>query len=80
MLWSLYCKQVESIVKGVCFGVVLALCILMLGYLVRKHPERAKKILLSFIRTNEDHALIGLHHYLFSCFAFFGRYRDSIGA
>jgi len=33
-------------------GAVLALCVIMLLVLIRKHPSRAKKIFLSFMRKS----------------------------
>ena len=41
----------EKLVLAVSLGTVLALCVVILLYLVRKHPERAKKIFVSFVRT-----------------------------
>ena len=40
----------EKLVLAVSLGIVLGLCVGILLYLVRKHPERAKKIIGSFVR------------------------------
>ena len=40
----------EKLVLAVSLGIVLGLCVGILLYLVRKHPERAKKIIRSFVR------------------------------
>ena len=41
----------EQVIMGVSAGVVCALCVAILIYLVRKDPARAQKILFSFVRT-----------------------------
>ena len=41
----------KQVIKGVCAGVVLALCVALLIYLVGNNPMRARKILMSFIHT-----------------------------
>ena len=52
-MYILECCSVgcEQVIMGVSVGVVCALCIAILIYLVRKDPARAKKILFSFIRA-----------------------------
>ena len=40
-----------TLAMGACIGVVLAVCTGLLVNLVRTNPNKAKKILLSFIRT-----------------------------
>jgi hypothetical protein len=42
---------------GLGIGAVLALCVIMLLVLIRKHPSRAKKIFLSFMRGEVKLAL-----------------------
>ena len=39
-----------TLIYGISIGAVLALCVGLLLYLVRKNPKRAKKIFLSFLR------------------------------
>ena len=51
-----FCTQV---IQGVCIGVVLALCMVILIYIVHGNLEQARKILLSFIRTSTSGFRIG---------------------
>jgi hypothetical protein len=40
-----------QVILGVSVGIVLALCVGLLLYLVRTHPKRLKKIAISFLRA-----------------------------
>ena len=48
----IFCSKNGSltVLFGAGVGVVLALCVIILLVLIRKHPSRAKKIFLSFMR------------------------------
>lgn len=46
-----------QIILGACMGVVLASCLVLLGYLGRRNPAKIKKIFLSFMRTEVKLAL-----------------------
>ena len=41
-----------QVVMGVCIGAVLAICVGILAFLVRRNPKKAKTIALSFMRTH----------------------------
>ena len=41
----------KALIMGICVGVVLVLCVLLLLYFIRKNPKKASKIAASFMRT-----------------------------